>query len=422
MEIGITWLQVSGAMALALLLFCLYKGTVKVNEDQVKIVENVGGRYIRKISGIRGLRGATKSDLRDNALLRLGQLIPGEDSGSFDFIWWPLEFISGYEMRKIIRKETANLTPEEKQHILWGTEDDTEVSLMRSSRSNHYRKQFTYEMHFDGLETGREKDSEESKDKTVGNKKKNAQNVKPTINEQKNAQNVKMRVRMNITVCLENGRDAMYQEGDGGKWLTTLHSVIMSSLSEIWSCHSFTGISDLRGRKFNDIALKDGKTFLERINEQMLDVKNLGQKSIDSDFLDYEIMPESKKFLDALDNLARSEVAKETAVNEAAAKTTLLAPEINATIQLVSAKKGAIIDIRNTVDKTVIEQAKNLPRGLRMLASNLYNPHDNSITLDTNPIKIDKLSTEVMAKHAVDEMKMDEPSNKNNSNKKGGNK
>ncbi|MFZ4499878.1 MAG: hypothetical protein ACOYMZ_00060 [Minisyncoccia bacterium] len=401
MEIGITWTQLGSIIAIIVILFWLYKCIVRVEEDKVKDVEDWGGRYARSIYGIKGFRAATEQDVVNAPVeqpLRLGQRIPGEDSGTFDFILWPYEKIPVYPMRKIVQRETGTLSPEEKGHILWGTEKDTEVSIMKDSVSNHYRGQFTYEMHFDGLETGRKPPVDPKN---------------PTIEEQKNAQNVKVRVQLNVTVELENSRDARYQEADAAKWLTTLHSVIMSCLNEVFACNSYTGISDIRGKKLDDVTLTDGKTFKGRINEQMLDVKHLGMKTTDLDFLDYEIMPESKEFLDALDELAKSEVGKQIATNKADANRTLLQPELDARKQLIVQQRDAYIRIRETKDVTTIEQAKALPRQLRTFAGTMHSPVDPQFNLDLSPGRI---STEIVARQVADDANEDGK----NQSKKGG--
>lgn len=401
MEIGITWTQLGSIIALILILFWLYKCIVRVEEDKVKDVEDWGGRYVKSIYGIKGFRAATQEDVALNPRLRLGQRIKGEDSGTFDFILWPYEKIPTYPMRKIVQREAATLSPEEVKNIVWGTKNDTEVSIIEDSVSNHYRGQFTYEMHFDGLETGR-KPPEDPKN--------------PTIEEQKNAQNVKVRVKLNVTVELENSRDARYQEADAAQWLPVLHSVVMSCLNEVFSCNTYTGISDIRAKKLDDVMLTDGKTFKKRINEQMIRVKHLGMKTTDLDFLDYEIMPESKAFLDALEELSKSEVGKQIAINKAEANRALLKPELEARKELIAQQRDAHIKLKQIKDVTTVEQAKALPRELRTYVGNTHAPADVQFNLDLTPGRI---GTEIVARQVADDAN---ENGENLTNKKGGKK
>ncbi len=374
----------------------LYKCLVLRKEDHIKIVESYAQRYIRQIVGIRGYRAATKDD--ESPPVVEGDLIKGESPGNLDWIWWPFQRIATYEMRKIVRKNVAELTPQEQAPennlILWGNlTGDTEVSVLKISKSNHYRRQFTYEMTFENVETGRDSTKAE-------------------------AQNVKLRIRLNATVCTKNARDTMYQEGDGGKWLATLHTIILSCLNELLAKNSFAQLSDLRGSKLDDQKLGDDRiTFKARINEQMLKVKHLGQETIDLDFLDYEIMPESQPFAKSLQDRAIAAVDKETSKDKAEAVKNELEPIVNAKKALIAAGKEATKDLYGTVNQTVVQQTRALPRMLRVFAGSLFSP--NPTHFDTSLPDTKDIIKQSLANDIVDEIKEGDKIQKQ-SNKKGG--
>jgi hypothetical protein len=151
---------IAGILVVILILLWFYQCSVVVKENEFKIVEGFTGRFIRIISGSRGERAATKKDVANGVkdaednLVELGDIIPGNDSGPYDFIWWPLQRISTYEMEKIVDRISADLTDEERKSIIWGDPaKDKEVSISKKSISNHYRKQYTYKMVFEGLAT-----------------------------------------------------------------------------------------------------------------------------------------------------------------------------------------------------------------------------------------------------------------------------
>ena len=393
---------------MASLSYWLYRCIVRIKEDQIKVVESFTGRYIQQFVGIEGKTYADEDYTHpsDPSLnITIGDLIDGEDDGHLAWIWFPFERIATYDMRKIVRVQTSDLTKEEldpENHLIaWGDpKNDTELSMYRSSNSNHYRRQFTYEMHFDNVETGRE-------------------------NKAEAAQNVKLRIRLNLTVCTKNAKDTMYREGDGGKWLTTLHSVTLSCLNELCANKTFTLISDLRGKKLDDQMLSDGKTFKQRINEQMLTVKNLGQETIDLDFLDYEIMKESQPFIKALQDRSVAAVNKETAGDLAEIKRLELQPVVNAKKDLIKASRDATMKLYGTENVTVVRQTQALPKYLRVFAGTLYSP--TPIQFDTSLPGTAEIVKETIAHDIVHEITQGDQqqhnhNKKHHQNKKGGGK
>ncbi|HEY0979923.1 MAG TPA: hypothetical protein VGE18_00740 [Candidatus Paceibacterota bacterium] len=391
METDITLTQAFASIALALLCLWIYKCIVRVREDQYKVVEGWSKRYIRTISGVKGKQAATEEDVVAGRAPQLGEIIDGEDNGAWDWIWYGLEFIATYKMRKIIHKQRTDLTARDLTNVAWGNPDtDSEVSVSVESISDHYREQYTYELRFDRLETGNE-DTEDGKG-------------------QKITQNVKMSVLLNVTVVTTNPYRTMYKESDGGRWLIILHNVIMSCLSELFSKRSFNGISSLRGEKLDVVVLPDGKTACGRINEQMLDVKNLGQKTEDLDFLDFEVMDESKDFVKALAEQARAAVEKGTAADRAEAERLLLRPQVEAKKELVVAERDAFIKIRQTEDVTAIKQVEGLPRDLRTFAGNLHSPSEVKFNLELP--STGKIITEAFAREIANEIGDDNDSDK----------
>jgi hypothetical protein len=351
-------------LVLILVCYWLYKCTVTVTENRFKVVEGWTGRYIRTISGSKDERVATQKDednspkdAQGNPTILLGDIILGKDNGSIDFILWPLQQISTYQMRKIVRKSSADLTELEKKNLAWGkAEQDTEVSLTETSISNHYRKQFTYEMHFDGLSTGETQGVADSP-----------------------AQNVKMRVRLNVTTYACNIFQSRYQEDDGGKWLTTLQGVIMSALSEIFGANSFDDISKLRTAKFNDIELADGKKFLERVDTEMLQIKKLGQGVSDINFLADEVMDESKDFVKAKEDAVRATIEKAAAADRGAAIALLLAPKVTAAKTIMNLDTVNRKSLKQTEDATTVKKFASLATSnIRVYVDGAQNESSNS--------------------------------------------
>lgn len=365
-----------------LFLYWIYKCFVLVKEDQLKIVESYSGRYLRQTSGIRGKRAATKRDVEEanpQQNITIGDLIDGKENKNIAWIWYGLQRIPTYQMRKIVRKKSGELTARERELIVWGNpEKDTEVSILQISTSDHYRRQFTYEMTFENIETGRDQNQE-------------------------NVQNVKIRIMLNVTVCTKNAYQTKYREGDGGKWLETLHNVTLSCLNELCATKTFAKISDLRGVKLDDQKLSDNKTVKQRINEQILDTKHLGQETIDLDFLDYEIMEESRLFAETLQNRAIAAIEKETAKDKGAAVKEELKPIVAAKKNLMNAAKEATKDLYRTKNETVVEQTKALPKYLRVFAGNLYSPQP--IQFDTTLPDTKEIIKESLAHDIADEIR-----------------
>jgi hypothetical protein len=253
------------------------------------------------------------------------------------FIFFGVFHIAKYKLGKVVRKESSELTAEDRNNIVWGDPaTDKEVSVIVWSTSDHYRKQFTYELVFDSLETG----------KPVGS--------------QGGAQNIAIKIRLNVSTCTWNPYETMYQEDDGGKWLLEEQAVILSALNEILADMSYDDLSAFRATKLDAFKLQDGRTFIERVNDEMLETKRFGQQTFDMNFLDYEIKPESQAFIDAMSRRSTAALNKQTAADEAAAVTLLLAPKVDAAKALMIQDKTNEVDIKKTLDATVVKKFESI--------------------------------------------------------------
>jgi hypothetical protein len=391
-------IQVIGVSLLIVLIsWWLYMCTVVVRENTVKIVEDWTGNYTKIFSGIRGKRFATKEDVKDDPSLRLGQIMDGKKSRSIKFIFYGLFHIATYKLGKIVRKKSASLTVEDKKNIVWGDPaNDLEVSIIEWSVSNHYRKQSTYELVFDDLETGKDTASKDG------------------------AQNVAVAIQLNVSTSTWNPYETMYQENDGGKWLLEERAVILSVLNELLADMSYDDLSSLRGNDLNSYKLEDGRTVVETVCSKMLEVKRFGQKTFDINFLDYKIKPESQAFIDALNNRANAVLNKQAAKEQGEAKTLLLAPGINAAKELMNQDKLNQIAIKQQVDATVVKKFEFIK------GSNIrvyIEAEGSSSTGNREGINIDKVIEGVINLDVVKEI-TDESNDQNQQKpgKKGGNK
>jgi hypothetical protein len=364
-----------------LLLIYLYHCIVIVSENKLIIIETWTKRYIKTLSGVKGIRAATEADVAKNPTLELGQLIPGKESSSLQFILYGPYRKARYRKNKNFRKNSEDLKPEDKKLISWGNADeDTQVTLSESCEFDFYWYQDTIELLFDNLETGIAKGKGD------------------------HAQNIKMRVRQTITVWTQNPYKTMYKEGNGGKWVEILQDIIMSGLSAIFSTRSYDDISKLRSQKLDEVEIVDGETFDHRVNHHMIDVKDMGKLTGDMMFLDYEISPESQAFLDALAKNAESLLAADTAEADAKALNALLQPELNAEIKLMTAKKKALLELRDRPDQTVVQQAKSLPQNLRVLVGSLHGGSDGDNFKEFKGPKNKKIVNQVVANEIDDEI------------------
>ncbi len=390
---------IAGILVVILILIWLYQCGVVVKENEFKIVEGFTGRFIRIISGSKGDHAATQKDVdnkvkdEDGTLVEIGDIIPGNDAGPYDFILWPLQRISTYRMEKIEDRVSADLTDEEKKIIVWGDPSkDKEVSISKMSISNHYRKQYTYKMVFEGLATGKTKGAHGSE-----------------------AQNVKMTVKIAVTTCTRNPFRTRYQEGDGGKWLSTMHAVIMSALSEIFGARSFDDISELRTEKLNDIKLKDGRTFIQRIDDEMLKVKNLGQGVLDMNFIADDVMDESKDFVKAKAEAVRAAIEKGAAADRSATEALLLKPRVDAAKALMQENTANQKDLKKIPDATTVSKFKSLAESnIRVYVDGGTDKSSNG----SSTVDVDKIVNGTISMDIVKEINDESKSNNFNKNKK----
>ncbi len=331
--------EIIGKILLAILmLLWLYKCAVLVPENYCKIVEKYTGVYKKGFCGIPGKRIATEEDLKNNPDLQLGDLIDGKKTPSLVFIAWPYYRIATYNIKKIVPRNSKDLTESEKGRIAWGDPNvDAEVFIFVESTSNHYRMQSTLRLKFSGLSTG--------KTQSVANS---------------TAQNVKMTVMLNATTYLCNPYRCRYQESDGGAWVDILNDVIMSALSQVWGTRSFDDISDLRAQKFNDIPLENNKKFLERVDEEMLSIKKIGQGVKDVIILDDDVMPESKRFVDAKEDVAVAQQEEVASVARGAAEAALIKPKVAAAEKLMKIDTANKKALKSTVDATTQKKFESI--------------------------------------------------------------
>lgn len=342
-------LFIGGILLLILMLLWVYKCIGVIKEGRHKNIYSFG-RWSRTIAGSRD----AKAD-KDNGELKV---IPAGDPRNkrrFFFILYPIEKASSFEFPFSAVKLVAQLTNEEKQHVEWGDlNKDNEVVVTRIEKTDHHRDQYDYDMIFKDIETG-------------------LPQLPSTIDASKirSPQNVKVKIRLRITVKAVNPQDAENRTGGGTLiWFPSLKAVIHTGLGDLIGSGSFSDLIKLRGENLDVKKLSSGDNpeFLVYVNKQMLEVKKLGYKVLSMDFIDYEIMPESKPYMDALAALAKSEVDKETADNKAYATERRLAPFVDKAKELIKQYQDTIIAIKKQEDVTMTASTKNLTQ-LKVLGS-----------------------------------------------------
>jgi hypothetical protein len=224
-----------------------------------------------------------------------------------------------------------------------------------------------------------------------------------------------MSVKLAITTWGENPFRTRYQEGDGGKWLSTMHAVIMSALSEIFGDHSFDDISNLRSVKFNDIKLDDDRTFIQRIDDEMLRVKNLGQGVIDINFMADDVMDESKDFVKAKGEAVRAAIEKGAAADRSAAEALLLKPRVDAAKELMNQNNENQKDLKKIPDATTVSKFKSLAdSNIRVYVDGGTDKSSNG----SSAVDIDKIVQGAINMDIVKEINDESKGNNFNKNKK----
>lgn len=340
----------SDFIGLALLLFLslwLLKCIGLIKEGRHRNIYSLG-RYKKTISGSE----ERQVDPESGNL----ELIPDnkKNRSRLFFILYPIERASSFEFAFSSVKPVAQLSEEEKKHVEWGDlSKDNEVVVSRLETTNHHRDQYTYDLIFKDLETG-------------------IPEIPPNANLTISLpQNVKIKIRLQVTVRAENPKDAENRTGGGTLiWFKTMKGIIATGLGEIVGTGSVSDLAKLRGEALDNKKLSsaNNKKFSEYINDQMLKIERLGYSVLSISFIDYEIMPESQTFINALEALAKSVVDKSKADNDAYIKDKGLEPYVNRAKELLGEYVKAVQTIRKEQDQTFVKATENL-KDLRILGS-----------------------------------------------------
>lgn len=338
-----------GVSIIILLILWIYKCIVIRKEGRHINIFSFG-KWVRTIVGARD-----SEIIKENG--EIGEIPEGEPRNTkrFDFIFYPIERTSSFDFAFSAVKPVSQLTDEEKKHVEWGDiTKDNEVVVSRLERTNHHRDQYDYDMIFKDIETG-------------------LPQLPSGIDTSKikSPQNVKVKLRIRATVKAVNVQDAENRTGGGTLiWFPSLKGIIATGLGDLVGSGSFSDLIKLRGENIDKKKLSSSElpTFLEYVNQQMLEIKKLGYKVLSIDFIDYEIMPESAGYIKSLADLADSEVKKEKADNDAYIADKRLEPYVKRAKELIGEYKKAIIDVKNQVDKTMATATENL-KELKILGS-----------------------------------------------------
>lgn len=300
------------------------------------------------------------SGARDRVFDNDGNLIPGVNTQTFFWLWWGFEKKDGYQFHFVEGRDSTKVNLEtDKQSILWNpTMGDALITYERDVWTTHHKDQHDYRFGLNGLETG----------KKIGAAKK----TEPDIVE-----NVKINTLLNSTVRMMNIYKAQYRAGGDADWYNSLYATIEGALGEVLGQTVYADLGLLRGERLQNILVKNtepqsigpalvttpyfadakGKrlkkiTFLQRINYEMMIVKDLGMELINITMMGFEPDDESKDFVRAMQKQAISEVNVKTAQNEGIALGEILNVKETFIKNLITAEQAARIAIKNTKDAT----------------------------------------------------------------------
>jgi len=341
----------------------VYKCIVVREEGKHKNVMTLG-RFSRTISG-------TADRVYDKATKRL---IPAQTPNhqTLGWIWFGIQWVSSYRLPWKEPKKSSDVTPGDKHIISGNPEKDVEVSYYRYEKTNHHRDQHDYRFDVFSMETG------EKKKKGI---------------KDKNPENVTVDLFLQGTVKMDSPYAAEFR--NSAYWHPSVEATIKSALSEIVSTLTYVDLPKIRGEKLETYLVKNtepetpsrlatqnsplqfffsdstGKrkkkiTFLERINYEILIVKQLGVFLINIPLLDYEISEESIEYIKALEEKAVSEVRLETSQNKGNALRAEMQPRIDGAVSLINADRDATIAKKKEPDVTIIQRAQHM-QNLRVL-------------------------------------------------------
>lgn len=338
--------DILGILLGILFLFYVYKCIGIVRENRHYNIHSFG-RWSRVISGNRKKR----PDPQTGEL----QLTQHENTRRFFFFLYGIETVNYYDFVWEDEKPVNKLTDDEKKRVVWGDPNGTGmVVVTRIERTNHHRDRWDYKIVIENLETGVPQQWQNN----------------PAVTS---PQNIKIKLLFNVTVETVNPNKAANRTGGGTvKWFDSLKSVMWDASGEVVGSGDYSALAKLRGQKMDTkpLASANGASFKEYINSQMLDPNNkdLGMQVCAIDFLDYEVMPESKPYLDALNALAVSAALLEKAGNDAAATRKRLEPIVEKAKEIIKAYEEAAKNIKKEVDVTVVNAATQLT-GLKVLGT-----------------------------------------------------
>lgn len=353
------------------------------------------GRWSRTISGVR-----------DRIPDKEGNLIvcDGCNTATWFFIFYGVERIASYRFHWVEGMETTKIDPNgNPENIIWGkTKDDALVTVQRDEMTTHHKDRHDYRFRLNGLETGKKEN--EPVDTDV-------------------VENVKINTLLNSTIRMMNPFKAQFRSGGDADWYNSLYATITGTMGEVLADTIYADLGDLRGEKLQNVLVKNtepqeiaatdantqsheilfkdnnGKrsekiTFIQRINYEMMIVKDLGIELVNITMMDFEPDDAYKGFVEAMQRQAISSVNVKTAENDAQARKKKLDVEKNYAIDILTASKNAKIELKKTEDVTVTKKAQHLAN-LRVLVESQSGISNDIGTVDVNKLINNTVSLDV---------------------------
>lgn len=348
--------------------YWIYWCIAKKEPGKFKIKTNLAGKPIKGINGIEDIVVSSE-----------GKIVPGNNKGSYEWIWRPFQKIDKYEFGWVEGIAVAEIGKYPNATVLrGGAVTDGKLTIQRKERTVYHLSQHDYRFWITNLETGE---------------------PKPTQQNATHPENIKVGCLLNGTIVMENIYDARFRAGGKANWYFSVEAVIISTLGEIIGDRTYKAINEIRGEKIQDVQVKntepmkdslilDGEgvpelnpdgtkkryqpifvdndgnrletvTFIQRVNYEILVIRKLGVKAINIALLDYEMDAESKAFGKALNDNAIATVGVDTAdkIGQAIAKK--MAPKIKMMKDLISHATNRLIKVKKTRDVTKTQVSKN---------------------------------------------------------------
>jgi len=315
------------------------------------------GRWNRSISGAR-----------ERVIDDYGNLVPQANTQTFFWMWWGVEKIDDYQFHFVEGRESTKIDINaDKQNILWGaTKDDALITYERDVWTTHHKDQHDYRFSLKGLETGKKADPGKKQDTDV-------------------VENIKVNTLLNSTVRMMNPYKAHYRAGGDADWYNSLYATVEGALGEVLSGTIYADLGELRGERLQNVQVRNTEpqaivpnadtkpyfvdaqekrletiTFLQRINYEMMIVKDLGVELINITMMDFEPDEAYKGFVKAMQDQAISDVKVRTAENEATALNKVLNVKKGFIMGILKAKKNAEIALKGKEDATTVSKFKSL--------------------------------------------------------------